>query len=712
MLSPDSRSQQRYFGSAPSFVNYIPSSGSGGDEEGQRRLGRNAGSDMDLAEHTEDEDATTPEEDLTPDEEQNPSADSPSMFLADPFKTSPGIAVADGVHSQPSGLPDPQKSGGRPSHVALPVSTSPISSSTVTTPRPGLLTLFNPVPIPPSTTTSTGTTSSGSDTPRVGKRGAHGGSRRSSYFGMGRSFTPSTSLEDSQRAEASHPAERVPRSEYSPSGESLRDEVPPLPNESTPLLRPSSSTLQPQTISPKAGPRRKASRRLSGIRRKSSAAVRRRSEIELGESTDGQTLFNAVAVLVGIGLLSLPLAFAYAGWIAGTVMLVGFAWTTCYTAKLLATLIFADRNMCGYTDLGRRAFGTGASISISLLFCLELYALGILPTALMPLRLLSLPSLLATLSSFLLIIIILVDGFSKSAAPGSLRHPEPTSWGPETSQANWLGGIGLVLAGFGGHAVIPSLARDMRNPQNFDKIINRAFVIATFISFIAGAAGYLMIGNTVSDEITRDLMQEKYHYSRALNLFATWMIVINPLTKFGLASRPLNVTIETVLGISPRFLRKPRKPSVHLSSSRSPSPAAATKVTPAIPNDSDISKSSERSSELRLYEQGLAREKRNSILRVLSRTVVTALCVGTAVILPGFGRVMAFLGSFSAFLICIILPLMFYLRLGPRLLDGGKRGSKWQHILHIGLLCVSMVLMIAGTVWAFIPGSGHGDVEE
>jgi len=44
-------------------------------------------------------------------------------------------------------------------------------------------------------------------------------------------------------------------------------------------------------------------------------------------------------------------------------------------------------------------------------------------------------------------------------------------------------------------------------------------------------------------------------------------------------------------------------------------------------------------------------------LRVISRTIVTCLCAGTAIILPGFGRVMAFLGSFSAFLICIILPV-------------------------------------------------------
>jgi vesicular inhibitory amino acid transporter len=51
-------------------------------------------------------------------------------------------------------------------------------------------------------------------------------------------------------------------------------------------------------------------------------------------------------------------------------------------------------------------------------------------------------------------------------------------------------------------------------------------------------------------QITRDLMQEKYGYPRWLNLFALWMIVINPLTKFGLCSRPVSS------GVSALYLRK------------------------------------------------------------------------------------------------------------------------------------------------------------
>ncbi|WWC72826.1 uncharacterized protein I206_106790 [Kwoniella pini CBS 10737] len=491
-----------------------------------------------------------------------------------------------------------------------------------------------------------------------------------------------------------------------------------------------------------------------------------------GQSTDGQTLFNATAVLVGIGLLSMPLAFAYAGWLGGVVMLLGFGWLTCHTAKLLARLIRADPKLMGYTDIGVRALGIWAGGGIHILFCLELFALGvalvvlfgdtlnalypyvtsnhwkiigffiILPTTLLPLRLLSLPSLLSSVSSLLLVLILLVDGFIRKSAPGSLRDPMSTSVWPEWTGANWLGGVGLVLAGFGGHAVMPSLAKDMKYPENFEKVVNKAFTIATIISFIAGAAGYLMIGQGVSDEITRDLMQERYHYPRALNLIALWMIVINPLTKFGLSSRPLNLTLEDLIGISPYIpssvtvkdsafsshddvdaldsATKSDRDERHSFSSSSPnSPSQRSGRASRGFGESDWSyRTTERRPSLNgrnLEPISLAKERRKAVLRVISRTIVTALCVLVAVLLPGFGRVMAFLGSFSAFLICIILPLVFYLRLAPRLKSGvntRRTGSdKWSAFGHWFLVVICTILMIAGTIWAFLPGSGHGELD-
>jgi vesicular inhibitory amino acid transporter len=98
------------------------------------------------------------------------------------------------------------------------------------------------------------------------------------------------------------------------------------------------------------------------------------------------------------------------------------------------------------------------------------------PTTLLPLHLLSIPSLISLFSSLLLIVILLIDGFSKNAAPGSILHPVHTNLGPQMENYNFLGGLGLLIAGFGGHAIIPSLAIDMKSPEKFDRVVNWAFV--------------------------------------------------------------------------------------------------------------------------------------------------------------------------------------------------------------------------------------------
>lgn len=49
--------------------------------------------------------------------------------------------------------------------------------------------------------------------------------------------------------------------------------------------------------------------------------------------------------------------------------------------------------------------------------------------------------------------------------------------------------------------MIPSLARDMIDPAQFDHMIDWAFALATLIYTIIGVTGYLMFGNDVSDEV-------------------------------------------------------------------------------------------------------------------------------------------------------------------------------------------------------------------
>jgi solute carrier family 32 (vesicular inhibitory amino acid transporter) len=96
--------------------------------------------------------------------------------------------------------------------------------------------------------------------------------------------------------------------------------------------------------------------------------------VVVGQSTLPQTIFNSVNVLIGVGLLSLPLGLLYSGWIIGIVFMVFAAVVTQYTAKLLAKCLDVDNSLITFADLAYVSFGARARIATSLLFTLELVA--------------------------------------------------------------------------------------------------------------------------------------------------------------------------------------------------------------------------------------------------------------------------------------------------------------------------------------------------
>ncbi|PFH54636.1 hypothetical protein AMATHDRAFT_134903 [Amanita thiersii Skay4041] len=398
------------------------------------------------------------------------------------------------------------------------------------------------------------------------------------------------------------------------------------------------------------------SRRLSV----SSKSIR---QTHTGQSTFGQTLFNATAILLGIGLLSEPLAFSYAGWTAGTILIIFYAFIASYTAKILARVIVADPRMKTYSDIGRKAFGPRSYVIISFLFCLELFGVSVvlvtlyadslhaifpqypsttykimgcillIPMVFLPLSLLSYASILGVVSTILLVIVVFIDGFSKQEAPGSLLNPDATNIGVQSFQKLGIA-FGLFMAGFAGHAVIPSLARDMIDPSQSDRMINWAFTIATVVYTAIGYAGYLMFGDNVSDEISRDLLQTK-GYNPVLNQLVLWMLVVSPITKFALNNQPvrflssiyhtihtcvrqLNATVEAVLGIS-------------------------------MVKD-NITKSNDGT-----FDNDKLFLKR--CLTAFQRILLTIMTVIVSIAVPQFSAVMAFLGSVSAFMINIVGPV-------------------------------------------------------
>ncbi|KJA26174.1 hypothetical protein HYPSUDRAFT_133333 [Hypholoma sublateritium FD-334 SS-4] len=388
-------------------------------------------------------------------------------------------------------------------------------------------------------------------------------------------------------------------------------------------------------------------------RRFSGSAVGGAPVFVRGQSTFGQTLFNSIAILLGVGMLSEPLAFAYAGWGVGTLLIISYGFVACYTAKILARIILQDPRVRSYSDIGRKAFGPGVTPIISLMFCLELFAvcvilvtlygdslhallpryssnslkiwglLVLIPTVFLPLSLLSYTSILGIMSTILMVVVIFIDGFTKAEAPGSLWEPLPTDIG--VTNYRELGvAFGLFMAGFSGHAVIPSLARDMIDPTRFDSMINWAFVVATTIYTAIGFAGYLMFGNNVSDEISMDLLRTT-GYNPWLNQLCLWMLVLSPLSKFALNAQPLNSMIEILLGTDTPF---------------------------ASPEDL-----ADKPDGLSVAAIGSSFGWKRAI-GIAQRVLLTGAAVTVSIFVPEFSAVMAILGSFSAFMLSIVGPVV------------------------------------------------------
>ena len=140
------------------------------------------------------------------------------------------------------------------------------------------------------------------------------------------------------------------------------------------------------------------------------------------------------------------------------------------------------------------------------------------------------------------------------------------------------------------------------------------------------------------------------------------MLVISPLSKYALCTRPLNITLEIILGLE--SYPPPTSPDDHTAK---------------------LDTLSTRPSSQRVPHLVLKR-----ILTVVERIVFVFLSVGVSILVPEFSVAMAFLGSFSAFMLCVIGPI------SAKSAMLGRCGV-WDIIL----LVIATVMAAWGTIAAF-----------
>ncbi|KAF4446037.1 hypothetical protein F53441_10261 [Fusarium austroafricanum] len=406
-----------------------------------------------------------------------------------------------------------------------------------------------------------------------------------------------------------------------------------------------------------------------------------------GQSTLPQSVFNSINALIGVGLLSLPLALQMTGWVPGLFLLTLTAAVTSYTGKLLAKCMDFDPSLITYSDLAYVSFGTRARVIVSALFSLELVAacvaliilfadslslllpgfasvnlwkvvasVMVLVLNALPLRLLSYTSVVGIFSTFCIVVIVIIDGFYKPNYPGSLREPATTYLFPE----NWLAlplAYGLLASPWGAHSVFPSIYRDMRHPYKWGKAVNVTFSFSYIVDTCLAVIGLLMFGDGIKDAITSNILKSK-GYPEALKIIMSIFIAIIPLTKIPLNARPIITTLDVICGVHEHHHHHHDQP--HSQPSRS-----SLFVTKTV--------------------------------RVLVRLFVVILLLFISIVFPAFDSVCAFLGAALCTLISIILPISFYLKLFWQ--DVSIR----EKIVSAILLIVFAVLGILGTIWTFLP---------
>ncbi|RMZ86084.1 hypothetical protein DV737_g59, partial [Chaetothyriales sp. CBS 132003] len=410
----------------------------------------------------------------------------------------------------------------------------------------------------------------------------------------------------------------------------------------------------------------------------------------VGESTVPMTVFNSTNVLIGVGILALPLAVSLAGWVIGIVFLSFAAVVTAYTATLLAKCLDTNSGATTYGDVAFLAFGTYGRNLVESVFILELTAanvalvilfadtmnsllpgvsittfkaiitLGLIPLNFADFRLLSVTSILGIISCLGIIVIVIIDGFLKPDRPGSLLHVAKTYAFPE----NWLAlplSFGLFMAPWGGHSVFPAVYTDMRHPQKYKRALVYTYTFTYGLDLSMAVLGYLMFGDLVQDEITSNILTSKA-YPVPLSILIVILIAVIPITKIALSNRPMMDTINKKLQIDLRQMDAKARAKSEVSWSH----------------------------QLQRFTVGVS-------------TNIIQLIIAIAV--PSFDSIMALMGSALCFTICVIMPIAFHLRIFDREANGI---GLTERIVDWALIVVCTILAIIGTVFALLPKEALG----
>ncbi|TYZ58072.1 hypothetical protein PybrP1_010724 [[Pythium] brassicae (nom. inval.)] len=395
-----------------------------------------------------------------------------------------------------------------------------------------------------------------------------------------------------------------------------------------------------------------------------------------GKMNYKEAVFNAINVLLGVGVLSSPFALRSSGMLVGVPLFFFFTFVTNHTGKLLGYCLDYQEGMQTYPDIGEAAFGTRGRLVISVIFFSELFTacamfnvlIGDTLAALVPafneqqmavlaflvvmptlwtthLSLLSYFSLIGILSSLFCLFTVYYVGFAidpttPEYTTGSLLEPQPLEPIADTERIPLA--IGLTMVAFGGHSVFPSICSSMQDRAEYPKVLNVAYFIVCLVYGAIELGGYLMFGVHTTKEITLNLIAV---YPGVLTRLVVWTIALNPMSKIAITITPIALALEEFV-LTPQEMSEPGS-------------------------------------------------RRTKMFRAFIRTVLGVSALFCALFVPHFARVTSFLGAFFAMLASVFLPCVCYIKLFAH------RLPRWEIWLNAALAGLSLVFTVVGTAASF-----------
>ena len=443
-------------------------------------------------------------------------------------------------------------------------------------------------------------------------------------------------------------------------------------------VKPTTMTLQDSNEEEKRDKlvsRRKISEKITQMDRRSSFAGFRAASMSismLAKPSDDRYAsawlagWNVSNLIQGTGILGIPFAVHQGGWAAVfSIFLV--AALCCYTGKLLISSLYEESKKTGikrrlrvnYPEVGEAVYKRLGFNLVSLVQVVEMFGgvtmyivlLGTVLGELLQAKtglgtyewaaiscVLALPSLFIKRMSIIswLSLMAVFALMSSIVVMISFAITKHQSWKlsniPQFNPTTFPIGFGIVVFSYCAHAVFPSIESSMKKPESFNMMMNWAFVFAAIVKALLGVFMVLAFGDNTKEVATVNLLE-----NTGFSVTANALVITNVMLAIPLAMFVVSLSFDDAFLV----------------------------YFPHLNADS----------------------KYNWLWRVITRPLLLCGALFIAIIVPHFGLLMGFVGSFTGTCLCFIFPCLFHLKLRWHKL------SIWTKILDI---CVMIFGAVAG----------------